>query len=124
MTGSLKLSGFLALITIGVAILFLFDPVRTSVYPPCPFHWLTGLNCPGCGSMRALHQLVHGHLAAALGCNPLTVFLLPLLCVLLVKGGQAFVKPVWIWTLLGAIIAFGVLRNIPLHPFTLLAPQP
>ncbi|WP_423346907.1 DUF2752 domain-containing protein [Larkinella sp. VNQ87] len=38
---------------------------------------LTGLQCPGCGSQRCLHQLMHGHLAQAYGYNPLLVLSLP-----------------------------------------------
>jgi hypothetical protein len=39
-----------------------------------------------------------------------------------VRGDTSTVKPGWIWLLLVAIVAFGVLRNIPVYPFTLLAP--
>ncbi len=46
---------------------------------PCPFHWLTGLYCPGCGTLRGLHQLFRGSLAGAWRCNPLMVLCLPLL---------------------------------------------
>jgi hypothetical protein len=41
---------------------------------------------------------------------------------LFVRREEDVMKPVWIWTLLGVIVAFGVLRNIPIYPFTLLAP--
>ena len=40
--------------------------------PPCLFHWITGVPCPGCGSTRAVLQLVQGHLGAAFAFNPLT----------------------------------------------------
>jgi hypothetical protein len=122
MTVSMKFSGVLALIAIGFAILFFFDPVRTSVYPPCPFHWLTGLNCPGCGSIRALHQLAHGHFAAAFGCNPLTVLMLPVVAYLGVSRRDTPINPILAWVLVGTVVVFGVLRNIPTYPFTLLAP--
>lgn len=52
-------------ITIAVAIVaaaWCFDPMDASVFwPKCPVKWLTGYDCPGCGSSRALHALVHGH---------------------------------------------------------------
>ena len=111
---------------------FLFDAASSVLYPPCPFRLLTGLYCPGCGSLRALHQLLHGNLLPALDMNPFMVLSLPFL-------GYAFVSysmqaiwrrplrsfllsPFWIWLLLGTIVAFTALRNIPIYPFLLLAP--
>jgi Protein of unknown function (DUF2752) len=35
----------------------------------CPFRWLTGLDCPFCGSTRAAASLAHGQLGAALDQN-------------------------------------------------------
>ncbi|MHC4693138.1 MAG: DUF2752 domain-containing protein [Planctomycetota bacterium] len=82
--------------------------------------------------MRALHQLVHGHLLTAFGMNPLMVLSVPFLGyvfvskVVLVRSGRSMwgvvVPAVWIWILLGVIILFWILRNIPLYPFSLLAP--
>lgn len=54
-----------------------FDPGQNSFFPPCPFLWLTGLPCPGCGSQRCIHQLMHGHWQEAFLLNPLLVLLLP-----------------------------------------------
>ena len=96
------------------------------------FHDLTGLNCPGCGTTRALHQLLRGHLIAALHMNSLVILALPfvayhLLSELLkrVRGKalpRIFTSPVWGWVLVGIVVAFGILRNIPIYPFTLLSP--
>lgn len=48
-----------------------FDPVGGPVpYPRCPVKWLTGLDCPGCGSARALHSLLHGEFRQAWAYNP------------------------------------------------------
>lgn len=58
---------------------YLFDPVASRWAPQCLFHRLTGLDCPGCGSQRMLHALLHGDLAAAWRHNALAVCLLPLL---------------------------------------------
>ena len=41
------------------AVLFFFNPAQSGFYPFCVFHRTTGLLCPGCGSLRALHQLLH-----------------------------------------------------------------
>ncbi len=43
-----------------------FDPTSGPLlYPRCPVKMLTGLDCPGCGSTRALHALLHGRLLEA-----------------------------------------------------------
>lgn len=117
---------------VGGVLLFVFDPATSAVFPPCVFHALTGFHCPGCGTSRALHQLLHGNLPAALSLNPLTVLSLPLLASWCVwrwarrakqRGRPGVDLPaVWIWTLLGVILLFSVLRNVPFPPFTRLAP--
>jgi hypothetical protein len=112
----------------------LFNPAApgTSLYPSCPFHTLTGLNCPGCGTLRGLHQLTHGHLLTALNYNALMVLSLPFLAysfvsyALLALRGRGlpkpFIQPVFIKALFWTVIAFWVLRNIPVYPLTLLSP--
>src|SRR5207244_4443092 len=57
--------------------LYFFNPVEHSFFPKCFFHALTGLDCPGCGGLRATHQLLHGHVLAALRLNALFVALIP-----------------------------------------------
>lgn len=114
-----------------VLVLFFLDPAEGSFYPPCPFHALTGLHCPGCGSLRAIHQLLHRNLAAAFGLNPLMVLSLPFLGYCLIsprvaaaaKRTKAGIIPAfWIWLILLVIVLYWVLRNLPFYPFTLLAP--
>jgi hypothetical protein len=104
-------------------VLFFFDPARNAFYPRCLFQALTGWSCPGCGALRALHQLAHGHVAAAFGLNPLLVLSLPPFGVILARwawqrrrghaAGLKFLRPLWVWVLLAAIIGFGVIRNLP-----------
>lgn len=104
------------------AALFAFDPERVRIYPVCAFHQWTGLWCPGCGTTRALHQLLHGNVSAAFRFNALSMSMLPVAGYLIVRGDVSTLKPTWIWVLLAVVVAFGVLRNIPAYPFTLLAP--
>jgi len=68
---------FVVLATSGVVLLRLFDPAHSLIFPPCPLRYFTGLYCPGCGSLRAMHALLHGDLRQALAMNSLTVILLP-----------------------------------------------
>jgi hypothetical protein len=112
-------------------VLFCFDPRQYHFYPVCFFHQATGLLCPGCGALRALHQLLHGHLAAAFRLNPVLVVSLPLLLwlgvgyVLRKAANQPVslpLRPLWLWLLLAAVLAVSVLRNLPGAPFALLRP--
>jgi uncharacterized protein DUF2752 len=122
----------LAAMAAGTVLLRFFDPATSGLFPPCPVHYLTGWYCPGCGSLRAIHQLLHGELRAAWALNPLTVLLLPFLtyglasAVLLEVSGkqlpQPFIRAGWIRALCAAILLFGIARNLPVHPFDLLAP--
>jgi hypothetical protein len=100
-------------------------------YPRCPFFSLTGLFCPGCGSARMLHALAHGDFRAAAGFNVLLVCVLPLLAfwgaVALYRGlaqNRPAPKLPFGFTLgvLAVSAVFGVLRNLPWWPFSVLAP--
>lgn len=117
----LILSGAAAL---GCLALFCFDPVRYHFYPVCLFHQTTGLLCPGCGSLRALHQLLHGHLQRAFAFNPLLIASLPpALALGLVwairrsRNQPMFTQPrtAWLWLVVFLLIgfAFTVWRNLP-----------
>jgi hypothetical protein len=53
-------------------VVFAFDPALTAWFPSCPLYTLTGWLCPFCGSLRALHALLHGNVVAALRFNPMT----------------------------------------------------
>ncbi len=112
-------------------LLFAFDPVQYRFYPVCLFHKTTGLLCPGCGSLRALHKLLHGHLGAALRFNALLILSVPLLgwlvlrlCIARFQVALVFarIRPSWLWFGLIAIVLFGVLRNLRYLPFSWLAP--
>lgn len=103
--------------------LYFFNPVEHSFFPRCFFHSLTGLDCPGCGGLRATHQLLHGDFLAAVKLNPLFVGLLPVgaffalrQLVFLATGKlwpQPFRSARWAVLVAGLIIGFGILRNVP-----------
>jgi hypothetical protein len=103
-------------------LLFLVDPAASRVFPPCPLHVITGLYCPGCGSLRALHQLLHGNIAGALALNPLMVLSLPVLALLVFRRSWSY-KAYLPWCVLLILVSYGVLRNVPLWPFVLLRPH-
>jgi hypothetical protein len=108
------------------AVVYFFNPASNGFYPVCRFHQLTGLNCPGCGSTRALYALLHGHLLAALRDNALLVAGLAAAvargawlgwCRLRGRNLPAFFPPRWLWPLLVVVALFGILRNLPAFSF-------
>ncbi len=111
------------LVAVGIGISYFVPP---SCFPPCPLHSLTGLNCPGCGATRAAHELLHGHVSTALHLNALFVLAIPVFILTGLLGRRTLaawsLKPtMWLW-LLGVVLVFGIGRNIPVIPFTWLAP--
>lgn len=131
-TKTLKVIGLTGVILAATFILYFFNPSTSGVYPPSPFRALTGLYCPGCGTLRALHHLLHGHIITAFGLNPLMMLALPYLIYSYISYSapvilereipQIFIKANWIWLILKVILAYWVLRNIPFAPFSWLAP--
>jgi hypothetical protein len=125
------LGGLVLLGAIAGLVLFFFDPRQYHFYPICFFHKTTGLLCPGCGALRGLHQLLHGHLAAAFRFNPMLIASLPFLF----WFGARFawqraarqplslgLRPAWLWLILAAGLVVSVLRNFPGPTFALLRP--
>lgn len=137
--GDRNRKGLLILVGLGacglgaLSLLFFCNPADSGLYPLCPFHALTGGHCPGCGSMRALHQLLHGNFAEAMRLNALLVLSLPLISFMFLKAclsmirrdGRPFQYPRTgtMWVVVIVVLVYWVLRNIPCHPFTLLAPE-
>jgi hypothetical protein len=97
----------------------------------CPWRALTGLWCPGCGGLRAVHELTHLDLAAAVSDNVLVVALVVVLAVAWVqwvrlrwRGESAermlVLSPVASTAVLVTMGVFTVVRNLP--PGAALAP--
>lgn len=109
-----------AVVLVGVAVDAVADPTRTHV-PLCPLHALTGLDCPLCGSLRAVDELVRGHVATAVRDNVLLVAALPIvvgLWLAWVAHPDDRVRPRWpAAARIGIVVvvaAFAVVRNLPL----------
>jgi len=124
--------GLLALFAaVAGLVLFCFDPRQYHFYPVCFFHKTTGLLCPGCGALRAMHQLLHGHVATAFRFNPVLIVSLPILGWLGARyvwrkarnqPASLGLRPLWLWLILAAVLVVSVLRNLPGAPFALLRP--
>lgn len=102
-------------------IYFFFNPADNNLYPKCPFYWLTGLKCPGCGSQRVIHSLLHLNLEAAFKYNALLVFSLPIIIVLGYVEWKRMESPnlylkihstQFIWGYFIATIGWWICRNI------------
>lgn len=111
----------------GSAVLFRFSPQKYSFYPRCPFYALTGHSCPGCGATRAIAELLHGHVAAALHFNAAVTLLLPILLWYFATMYWTAVQdnrvewpqvPQWSWkAALAWVLLFGVARDLALTIF-------
>src|ERR1041384_4646123 len=111
------------------ATLFAFDPLPQPIYPRCMLHAYTGLDCPGCGSLRALHEASHGHFIEALRLNPLLFLFAPLIGYIAGRPAleEFFQRPLpelrirpWAgWLLVGLVGVFTILRNLPMTPFSI-----
>lgn len=123
--GILLTASGLAIIT----LVFFVNPSTHKIYPICQFHQLTGLNCPGCGSTRALYALVHGKFRDALRDNALFVLILGAFAYRSAEFGLnkffgrangEFFPIKFLWIFLFILFVFTILRN--LKGFDFLAP--
>ena len=125
------LLGAAAVFAAGALYLYFHDPYQ---YPlPCIIKLLTGLYCPGCGAGRACFSILHGKFFDAFCYNPLLVILLPFTGGYIaargidwaITGGNHIDGKISIKLLLAVLIiilVYGILRNTPIFPFSLLAP--
>jgi hypothetical protein len=62
-----------------LAVVYKFPPSEYGFYPRCIIHATTHWLCPGCGSTRALHALLHFDVRSALHYNALFSVLAPIM---------------------------------------------
>ena len=111
--------------------LYALDPATSAIFPSCPLRAWTGWLCPGCGTLRAMHALLHGSLSAALQANALaTVAALCAAVAWLHDRARPAAAP-WLLSMSHAgfsaagvalALAFGALRNISMTPFSWFTP--
>lgn len=125
-------AGGAAAMVAGAAGVWYFDPVNAGFFPACPLYTITGFACPGCGLTRGFHALFHGDILTALDYNALIPLIglffgyIFLSLVLTAVRGRGLGLGKWsmtlIWVTFGTLLIFGVLRNLPFYPFTILFP--
>ena len=115
----------LALAVLGASVLLhVRSPHESGSYLFCPWLVLTGTFCPGCGGLRAVHDLTRGDVAAAASSNLLLVGAAPVVLGLWLRwftarwhgAGQALSRHggvVAVALLIVASLAFWVARNVP-----------
>ena len=118
----------------GLAVLFfLLNPSEHQLFPRCIFNTVTGYYCPGCGSQRAIHSLLHLNFAGVVGNNFLFIPAVaavayhyahqPLNKKFGWKLPNILYKKHTPWIIFGIILLFWLLRNLPFYPFSVLAPN-
>jgi hypothetical protein len=123
----------LLVVFVSLAVLFfVLDPTKHNIFPRCLFNSVTGYYCPGCGSQRAIHSLLHFDIAGVVSYNFLFIpafllilyhYLHPVLNRLFgLKLPNIFYFKSTPWIIFGFIIAFWILRNLSFYPFSVLAP--
>jgi Protein of unknown function (DUF2752) len=122
-------TGIVLLAASALAVVLLWrDPHHDGAYGTCPFLAITGFNCPGCGSLRALYDLFHGEFLEAVGHNALFIAFVPLtlfvaLRTLLFGDRREHRMPRWFPAAALALLAlWTIVRNVPIVPFLGLAP--
>lgn len=115
----------LVLLTVAIAAIAAayaaVDPASSALVPRCTLRAITGLQCPGCGSQRALHALLHGAPAQAWRLNPFLFFAGPLLAALaaawlfpsrLARLSNTLRSPAALTTIAAITIAWWIIRNL------------
>jgi hypothetical protein len=88
------------------------DPHIHGSWGVCPTYAIFGIYCPGCGTLRALHDLVSGRTWESMGHNLLLIPALLFLC----WGALARPGPRWSMVWLVALAGFTLARNLPGSP--------
>lgn len=121
----MKWTAIFGVLILLVVIYALFDPAGNAWFPKCPFRMLTGLECPGCGSQRAVHSLLRFDIRGALSENVLLVVSIPYLAAGFVfdvrrsanenalRWRRRLFGTTAIWTVFTVVVVFWILRNIP-----------
>lgn len=102
-------------------VYYALDPSGSALFPRCAFLSFTGYKCPGCGSQRAIHALLHGDVAAAFRFNAMFLVSIPWLAMCLLaetqrtRNPRLYVRlnsPLLIGLFLVMVVLWWVLRNV------------
>lgn len=113
----------LTILVAGLIVLYGTVNPATNPFPKCPFKQFTGYQCPGCGSQRAVHQLLHFEIAEAFQLNPLLILSIPYVVIGLafehislndrwLSIRKTLFGPHAIKVIIAIVFAFWLLRNL------------
>ena len=109
------------LIVLGAGILYFVFTTVTKIGIPCPFHLITGFQCPGCGISRMLISLARLDFVSAFQHNPFILLTSPILLFIIFYSDYLYIRKgdssLGKWNILlvaelAGLLVFGVLRNI------------
>lgn len=120
-------------ITALAVLFYMLNPGEYDLFPRCIFKSATGFYCPGCGSQRAIHNLLNLNIAGVVSNNFL---FLPAILVIAyhyfhpylnrrfhLQLPNIFYLKNTPWIILTVILLFWILRNLPYYPFLELTPK-
>ena len=114
-------AAFVVLVVTLGAVYYFVDPVQVRWMPKCIWRMATGTDCPGCGSQRMAHALMHGDIAGAWQANAYALCMLPLIGFMVwlelarERHPRLYLRvhaPVAIWILGVSVLVWWVLRNL------------
>lgn len=111
------------IIAIGL-IYYFVNPVASVFVLKCPLKFLTGWDCPSCGTQRFLHALLNGQIYEAFSYNWFLIPVLPYISLIVLEWLLPYGNSLkaWLkakvgnrWVAMGYLTAYfiwGVVRNI------------
>lgn len=114
-------AAFVVLVVILAVIYYFVDPMEVRWMPKCIWKMATGTDCPGCGSQRMAHALMHGDLRGAWCANAYALCMLPLIGFMVwldffrerhPRLYRRVYAPVAVWMLGASVFVWWVARNL------------
>lgn len=114
---------FLLLLIGGIYVVLIYT---TGFKIPCPFRYVTGLDCPGCGVSRVILSYLKLDFKTAFYTNPVITVILPILFVDFIYHKYHYVvhdnkkdfnklENIVLYIMIGALILYAVIKNIYVH---------
>lgn len=119
-----KLLSIIGFFILGGGIYYFYqnDPAQSeTVFILCVTKNISGIDCPGCGSQRAFHELLHGNFIKAAKLNLTIYFFTPLLLFIFLKTAlkpfridlpDLLITTKRLMLILFFLLLFTVLRNL------------